>query len=84
LTQMVSELYEALRAAGVKDETARAAAQSVIAIEDKEHLATKADLTQLRADFSEMKGEIIKWNVVTMGVMTALFSAIVTLLKFKP
>jgi hypothetical protein len=77
MTQLVSELYNALLKAGVDDDTARAAAKSVIAIEDKAHLATKADLAELKAD-------LIKWNVVAMSVLTAIYAGIVTLLRFKP
>ncbi len=50
MTITVGELYEALKAAGVSDDLARAAAKSVIAIEDKDTLATKADLAVLKSD----------------------------------
>jgi hypothetical protein len=53
---MVSELYEALRAAGVEDALARRAAESVMAHDAA--LATKPDLTELRltlrADLAEV------------------------------
>jgi hypothetical protein len=84
MTQQVAELYTALRKAGVDDDTARAAAKSVIAIEDKEQLATKADLIDLRRNMAEMKASIIQWNLIAIGFVTALFSGLVTLLKFKP
>jgi hypothetical protein len=78
MTQLVSELYNALLKAGVDDDTARAAAKSVIAIEDKEHLATKADLAELK--------DALTWRIIlVLSVQTAIFSAIVAALKFvKP
>jgi hypothetical protein len=75
MTTIVSELYTALKAAGVDDAIALAAAKSVIAIEDKEHLATKSDL-------HELKVELIKWNLGAMGAMTTIYLAIVAALKF--
>jgi hypothetical protein len=69
---MVAELYDALRKAGVDEDVARAAAKAVLGVEAREHLATKADL-------AELKAELIKWNVATLVAMTALFSAIVKL-----
>lgn len=70
MTVLVSEVYEALRQAGIEDDTAKAAAKSVLAVEEKETLATKADLAELKAD-------IIKWNMALMIAMTGLFAAIV-------
>ena len=70
MTIIVSEIYQALKAAGIDEELARAAAKSVIAIEDKELFATKADLVR-------MKSEIIMWNVSMMITMTGIFAAIV-------
>jgi len=72
MTTMVSELYDALRKAGVDDETARAAAKAVLGIEERTDLATKADLHALESSLT--------WRMVTIMVaMTALFSAIVKL-----
>jgi hypothetical protein len=86
MTTMISELYTALKAAGVDEDVARAAAKSVIAIEDKEHLATKADITDLRlatkADIAELKSDLTKTMVTLMLAMTALFSAISAALRF--
>jgi len=68
MTQMVAELYDALRAAGVA-----------------EQLATKADILELRAVIADTKAEIIKWNVATLGLMTAIYSGISIALRFvKP
>jgi hypothetical protein len=74
MTTMVSELYTALKAAGVDDEIARAAARSVIAIEDKEQLATKADLALQTA-------ALTKTILTALVAMTAIFSAISALLR---
>jgi hypothetical protein len=82
MTTMISELYVALKAAGVDDDIARAAAKSVIAIEDKEQLATKADIAALKTDLAEMKADLTKTMVTLMFAMTALFSAISAALRF--
>jgi hypothetical protein len=66
---MVSELYEALRAAGVEDALARRAAESVMAHDAA--LATKPDLTELRltlhADLAEinltLRADLAKVNL---------------------
>jgi hypothetical protein len=81
----IAELYTALLKAGLEEGTARAAATSVMGVQDYEQLATKADLRELRselhADMGRMQADIIKWNLVILGFMTALFSGLVTLLK---
>lgn len=82
MTTMISELYVALKAAGIDDEIARAAARSVIAIEDKEHLATKADIAELKTNLAELKADLTKTMVTLMFAMTALFSAISAALRF--
>jgi hypothetical protein len=64
-----------LRGLSNSEHVALAAAKSVIAIEDKEHLATKSDL-------HELKVELIKWNLGAMGAMTTIYLAIVAALKF--
>ncbi len=60
MTIMVGELYEALKAAGVNDDLARAAARSVMSIEDKESLVTKADL---RAAVADLKSDLLTWGI---------------------
>jgi hypothetical protein len=83
MTSMVAELYEALKKAGVDDETARAAAKAVIGIEQREELATKADILELRAliqtEVHGLRAELIKWNVGAMLALTTIFAAIVKL-----
>jgi hypothetical protein len=73
------EIYEALKAAGIDDEVAKAAAKAVIGVQEKEHLATKLDIQQLRTDMADLKVELIKWNVGTLIAMTGIFAAIVKL-----
>lgn len=77
MTTMISELYDALRKAGVDEDIARKAAQAVLGAEDKEQLVTK---DHLRAEMEALKAELIKWNVGTMAVLTTIFAAIVKLL----
>jgi hypothetical protein len=72
MTVLNIELLDALRKAGVDEETARKAAQAVLGVEAKEQAATKADL-------AELKAELIKWNIGTMIAMTGIFAAIVKL-----
>jgi hypothetical protein len=43
MTAINIELLDALKKAGVDEETARAAAKAVLGIEEREKLATKAD-----------------------------------------
>ena len=43
MTTIIAEVYDALREAGVADETAKAAARAVIGLE---HAATKSDITR--------------------------------------
>ena len=72
MSVMVSELYEALRKAGVEEAVAASAARAVLAADARTDLVTKADL-------AEMKADLIKWNVGAMAVLTGIFAAIVRL-----
>jgi hypothetical protein len=58
VTTIVMEIYEALKAAGIDDEVAKAAAKAVIGVQEKEHLATKLDIQQLRTDMADLKVEL--------------------------
>lgn len=83
MSTMVSELYDALRQAGVEEHLAREAARAVMPAESTPSLALKSDLAELRADvkadLAELKADVIKWNVGAMAVLTAIFAAIVRL-----
>ena len=56
----------------------------MLAADDRD-LATRADLLALKdvlalkTELSELKVELIKWNVGAMAVLTAIFAAIVRL-----
>jgi hypothetical protein len=70
------ELYDALRKAGVDDETARAAARAVIGVEDRAHLATRADLADLklatRADLAELRADLAELKLATRADLAEL------------
>jgi hypothetical protein len=87
MTTLVVEIYEALRKAGVEEDLARAAARAVIGAEEKEKLATKADLAEFKAelkvDIANVRTEIermgrvvIMWNVGTVIAMASIVFAI--------
>lgn len=94
MSTMVSELYDALRKAGVDEQHARDAAEAVLPADARVDLATKADVvalkielkadllalrTEFKADLAETKTELVKWNVGAMAVLTGIFAAIVRL-----
>jgi hypothetical protein len=87
MTTLVVEIYEALRKAGIEEDLARSAARAVIGAEEKEKLATKADLAELKAelkvDIANVRTEIermgrvvIMWNVGTVIAMASIVFAI--------
>ena len=71
MSLIVSEVYDALIEAGTSEAKAKAAAG---AIPLAEHLATKEDLAEVKAD-------LIKWMV---GALIAQGGVIVALLKLLP
>jgi hypothetical protein len=81
MATLVIELYEALKKAGVDEDTARAAAKAVVGVEDREQFATKADINELRAfiqvEMGNLRAELIKWNVGAILAVTTIFAAIV-------
>jgi len=60
---MITELYDALRAAGAPEEKARAAAQAL----SEESLATKADIARLERELL-----VVKW--MTGGIVAGVVS----------
>lgn len=95
MSTIIIELYDALKAAGVDEDKAKAAAQAVIGAESKTDLATRTDLAELqrvtrtdindlrlstKADLANLEASLIKWNVGAIIAMTAVFAAIVKLL----
>lgn len=79
MSVMVTELYDALRKAGVDEQLARDAACAVLGSNVRTDLATKADVTDLKIAMADMKAELIKWNVGAMAVLTGILAAIVRL-----
>jgi hypothetical protein len=91
MTTLVVEIYEALKKAGVEEELARSAAKAVISAEEKEKLASRADLraelaslqAELKVDIASVRTEIermgrvvIMWNVGTVIAMASVVFAI--------
>ncbi|MDO9205202.1 MAG: hypothetical protein Q7T42_11985 [Methylotenera sp.] len=84
---MELEIYEAFISAGVKEDKAKAAVESINREIDKryslhtEKIATRGDVNELRnavkADLAEAKTEIIKWAIGSIFVAVGLFAAIV-------
>ena len=63
---MVSEVYDALLAAGAPEDKARAAAES---IPIGEHLATKADI---QAEIAKLETRMVKTGIALVGVAVVL------------
>ena len=72
MSVMVTELYDALRKAGVDEQLARDAARAVLGNAAKTDLATKTDIAELEV-------RLIKWNVGAMAALTAIFATIARL-----
>ena len=79
MTTLNIELLDALKKAGVDDETARAAAKAVLGIEAKEQLATKADLAELKAEIQAMLNRQLQVMMGMMIALTGIFAVIVKL-----
>lgn len=83
MSTMVTELYDALRKAGVDETSARQASEAVIGVAQGSTLVTKGDLrlemADLHAELGDLRVELIKWNVGAMAVLTAIFAAITRL-----
>ena len=80
MTTLNIELLDALKKAGVDEETARAAAKSVLSVDQLDQLVTKADL---KAELAELKVDLIKWMagliIGAVVAMTGIFAGIVKL-----
>ena len=86
---MELEIYSAFKAAGVPDENARAAAESINKAIDERYalhsrqLATQGDIEKVRAEIEKVRAEIakteanlIKWNVGAIIAAAGLAMAI--------
>jgi hypothetical protein len=60
---MISEVYEAFRAAGVEESIARKAAEAL----SEESLATKSDIAEIKAEL-----KVIKWMLALVIVVTVI------------
>jgi len=80
MSLMVTELYDALRKAGVDERLARDAARSVLGTDARTDLATKADIAELRlatkADIAELrlatKADIAELRLATKADLAEL------------
>ena len=77
MATMVNELYDALKAAGVDEATARRAAQAVRGVDDEDQLATKGDL---RTAIAELKSALLVWGVAAIFSAIGIYSAIMVAL----
>lgn len=81
MTTLNIELLDALKKAGVDEETARAAAKSVLSVDQLDQLVTKVDL---KAELAELKVDLIKWMagliIGAVVAMTGIFAGIVKLI----
>lgn len=83
MSVMVTELYDALRKAGVDERLARDAARAVLGHDARTDLATKADITRLeaatKADIAELrlatKADLAALSVATKGDLERLEAA---------
>ena len=94
MSTMISEIYEAFKAANVPDDKSRAAAEAVAKIDarylisdnkiDRLEATIQRELGMLRGEVMELKGEMrsIKW--LTGGVITAIGIQVVITLMHLP
>ncbi|MDR2239929.1 MAG: hypothetical protein LBE33_05745 [Zoogloeaceae bacterium] len=88
---MELEIYEAFKSAGVGDDRARAAAESVVKEIDRRYeiharqLATKADVAAVKTDIAELRADLLKaiadmqrW---TMGAIFTGMTVVAALIK---
>ena len=88
MTTLNIELLDALKKAGVDEETARAAAKSVLTVDQLDQLVTKADLkaelADLKVEIVALKVDLIKWMagliIGAVVAMTGIFAGIVKLI----
>lgn len=84
---MELEIYEAFLSAGVKEDKAKAAVESINKEIDKRYslhadqLATRGDVEIVRRELAEAKADIIKWAVGSIFVAVGLFATIMKVLS---
>lgn len=69
-------LYETLKQAGFEDLTARAAAEMLLTSADKDNLATKQDIGDVKLAIAELKTTLIVWGFVAIFSALGVYSAI--------
>jgi hypothetical protein len=79
MTTMITEVYDAFRAAGTPEAEAKAAAQAVLAVEQA---ATKSDL---KGEIAELETRLVRamrvQASVIIGALSFVFGGIATLVK---
>lgn len=73
---MELEIYEAFVSAGVKEDKAKAAVESINKEIDKRY-SLHADQLVTKSDLAEAKIEIIKWTIGAMFAAIGLFTTII-------
>lgn len=79
MSEIVYELYDALKAANIPEEKARAAAEAMNQAVDSRY-AFHSDLLATKSDLADAKVEIIKWSVGSIFVAVGLVATIIKLL----
>ena len=72
-----AEMYDALIAAGSPEDKAKAAAGSIPA---GEHLATKEDLAGVKAEIANLRAELHRTALISVGVILGGLALAVTIL----
>ena len=75
MTTMITEVYDAFKAAGVPDDTAKAAAKAVL---PAEQAATKTDLIELKIEL--IRTMWLQAGII-IGALSLVFGGIATLIK---
>lgn len=79
---MELEIYDAFRSAGVSDDKAKAAVESINREIDKRYglhadkLATKTDLAELKTELIKAIADSPRWTITSVFAAVALFAAV--------
>lgn len=76
MNRMVSELYDALRKAGVDEQLSKEAARAVLAADSMKDLATKSDIAEFSgattAELTVMRSDIAEFRAATKADLAAM------------
>jgi hypothetical protein len=75
------KFVDELEKSGIPEKQARAISSAVRNVHDSSDVATKADISDLRREMSEIKFELLKWMV---GLLIGQTGLLLALLKFFP